>query len=129
MILKNLSMILVLTFSTALMASPTKSESTVTNELKSWTQGGKSVVNVKGLASLGNSSCSEFSIKLGNDLSYAITCGDYNQVKTLSLDTNKKVSVTRRKDFITLTRYGFLLKKPQISICRRNHPPQNESKW
>lgn len=87
--------------------------------IKSWIRGQHSVVRVKGQSNDSGALCTDFEIKLEDQLSLQIECGNFSQSRALPLESSSKVSVTRHKGFITITRYGFILKNPQISTTKQ----------
>ncbi len=79
-----------------------------------WQLNQKSVVKIKGV-DLGEKSCSLFQVHFEKDLSYQISCGEFSVEQNLALSNSKKHTVTRKNGYTTITKYGYLIKKPQIS--------------
>jgi hypothetical protein len=79
-----------------------------------WQLSQKSVVKVKGV-DLGERSCSLFQVHFDENLSYQINCGEFSVEQNLALNNSKKHTVTRKNGYTTITKYGYLIKKPQIS--------------
>ena len=79
-----------------------------------WQLNPKSVVKIKGV-DLAEKSCSRFQVHFEDNLSYKINCGDFSVDQSLALNNSKKHTVTRKNGYTTITRYGYLIKKPQIS--------------
>lgn len=76
-----------------------------------WKKGQNTVIKLKSKKTKGR--CNEFNVSLTKELSYSIRCHGQKIQQKVALDGNGQYTVTRRGAHITITRYEYLLKKPQ----------------
>jgi hypothetical protein len=80
-----------------------------------WQKGQDTVVQLKGQASEDSARCQAFQVRLTDKLAYKIQCIGQELTATLSLESSPNQKVTRKGQHLTITQYGFLIKKPRVS--------------
>ena len=89
-------------------------QSTTSERQNHWQLNSKSAVKIKGV-DLGEKACSQFQVRFDDILSYQINCEGFSTDQNLTLNNSNQHTVTRKKGYTTITKYGYLIKKPQIS--------------
>ncbi len=80
-----------------------------------WHMGKNTVVQLKGQASEDSARCKTFQIKWSDSLQYKIDCVGQEMKASLELQSSAGRTVTLKDEHLTITQYGYLTKKPQIS--------------
>ena len=80
-----------------------------------WVKGAETVVRLKTAPVSGESVCKSFDVLLGEELTYKIECDGQSLSQTLDLHLNSGYTVTRNQSHTTITKYNYLIKKPQVS--------------
>jgi len=89
-------------------------------KLEIWAKGADTVVQIKGSLSEEASTCKAFDVKMNDQLSFNIDCNGKEKTQTLQLESDSSYTVTRRKGHTTVTKYNYLIKKPQISRFKQS---------
>ncbi len=98
-----------------LSAQPaSESKEVVKMKKQHWKVGNKSSVKIKGL-NLGDNGCEKFDIYFSEKLEFQIECGEFKNSQELSLANSNTHTVTKRNGYTTITKYGYLIKRPQVS--------------
>ena len=80
-----------------------------------WEKGKQSFVQIKGQGMDESANCKLFNVKIEKKLHMTIDCIGHEMTRELVLETSADQSVTQKSDHITITRYNYLVKKPQVS--------------
>ncbi len=83
--------------------------------IKTWTQGKETVVKLKGQLAEGTINCQAFSVQVSKTLDFEIDCAGHSKSASISLENSAGLTVTKKGPHTTITKYNFLMKKPQVS--------------
>lgn len=88
--------------------------------LKTWLKSTETVVKLKGQSSEESANCKTFQIEMDEKLKYQIDCIGQELAETLELKNTATQTITHKGDYLTVTRYDYLTKKPQISQLQQS---------
>ncbi len=94
--------------------TPTTEVVEVSTDENLWHKGVKTVVQLKGQASEDSARCKTFQVKLADQLEYKIECVGQEMAETLELKSVTNRTVTQKGEHLTITEYGYLMKKPSV---------------
>jgi len=92
----------------------------VAHASKKWRKGKQTVIQLKGQASEESASCRVFSVNLNEKLSFKIQCIGQVMDQSIDLTSGTNRTVTQHGGHITITKYNYLTKKPQVSRLKRS---------
>ena len=81
----------------------------------SWHIGKNTMVSMRDLGTQDASACKAFDVVIDDSIRFNIECAGESKIDKLSLHRNKRHTVTRHHNQLTVTKYNYLLKKPQTS--------------
>ncbi len=93
----------------------TESRAATVVKTQQWAMDPGSVIKIKGSALGQEAQCSVFSVKLNKELSFKITCPGFEKSVSLLVESQAQYSVSQSAGNTTITKYAYLMKKPQVS--------------
>lgn len=84
-----------------------------------WLKGENTVIEVNGIRVHDPSQCKVFDVSVAEVLQFKIECGGQEKAEKLNLKSNSRYSISRHGEHMTITKYNYLLKKPQVSMLEQ----------
>lgn len=85
-----------------------------------WTQGKDTVVKLKGQGAEESASCKVFQVQMTDVIRFKIDCAGHERSASIKLKSSADQTVTQNQIHTTITKYGFLTKKPQVSRLKQS---------
>ncbi len=85
-----------------------------------WVKGKETVVNLKGQLTGEATNCETFQVQLNDQLQFKIDCAGHAKSDRIDLSNGSGVTVTQKGGHTTITKYNFMLKKPQVSRLQQS---------